>query len=123
MFRAALSNLGKMILGPVWTRFWARIEKRVRPLEVKLDALSEREAEHADTLYRRMYAAELQANHVPILDGQIKRLSQRVAALEGAWRLPDSSSSDAATLSDLSPSARKIYSELRAAIGVRTSNN
>ena len=137
MLRSALNRIGKALLRPIWVRVLARIESRIQPIEIKLnaieiklnaiemkcDALSGREAEHADTLYRRMYLAELEVNHVPIVDRQVKDLSQRIAALESAWRANIPSHNNPATLSNLPASARNIYSELRAAIVAKVSNN
>ena len=137
MLRYALNRIGKALLRPIWVRVLARIESRIQPIEIKLnateiklnaiemksDALSEREAEHADTLYRRMYLAELEGNHVPVLDRQVRDLSQRIAVLEDAWRANMPSHNNPATLSSLPASARKVYSELRAAIVAKVSNN
>jgi hypothetical protein len=144
MLRSALNRIGKALLRPIWVRVLARIESRIQPIEIKLnaieirlnaieirlnaiemksDALSEREAEHADALYRRMYLAELEGNHVPVLDREVRDLSQRIAVLEDAWRANMPSHNNPATLSNLPASARNVYSELRAAIVAKVSNN
>ena len=127
MLRMTIKRIAKTLLSPIWTRVVLRLDQlldaRIAPLEADLARLSDREAEHADTLYRRMHAAELDTNHVPVLDGKVRDVTQRLTVLESAWREhAPYEADDAASLADLPASARKIYSELRTAIAARAND-
>lgn len=69
---------------------------------------------------RRMYAAEVETNHVGVLDREIKNIARRLNALEDAWHqhVPYEVD-DGAISSDLSASVRKVDFQLRAAIRAR----
>jgi DNA repair ATPase RecN len=82
MVSASAKKFGRKLLWPIWACVSGRVEERVRPLEASVDALSSQESEHADTLYRRMYTAELQTNHVQVLDRIVSDLSLRMSAAE-----------------------------------------